>query len=321
MMVMLTENAKTRPGCDGLPWMSLTVPCRPIAIDYRSRSYNPEIGRFNRLDPHPGVLTNPLSLNKYAYAEGDPIQNVDPSGEISLVGTLVNAGLRAGLISLLISAPFRAIAAAHDLAAGASLRDVALDFGRGLLFDFAIGAVLGGGGAGIARVFGSNAFKIRAAGQAIGNFRALRLPNSVWRLEKFARGLRIEKTLLSRPTAFLGQQIRNFPVIDDFIVKGGRGIATSIKSLDLTRASYQTAAGLRSQLNRYARKLAAFTGDASHGVRIGTPHGGPAITDKILVVAFEQGSATSVQAKALVQWSREIATKIPDIKVVVQFIP
>jgi RHS repeat-associated protein len=46
----------------------------------RARYYDPSTGRFNRLDPFFGNLTDPQSLHKYAYVHGDPIQGIDPNG-------------------------------------------------------------------------------------------------------------------------------------------------------------------------------------------------------------------------------------------------
>jgi RHS repeat-associated protein len=46
----------------------------------RQRYYDPQIGRFTRMDTHEGILSNPLSLNKYIYAHDNPVLNTDPSG-------------------------------------------------------------------------------------------------------------------------------------------------------------------------------------------------------------------------------------------------
>jgi RHS repeat-associated protein len=50
----------------------------------RARYYNPSGGRFTGRDPFEGMLTEPLSLNKYAYVHGNPINNIDPSGWTSV---------------------------------------------------------------------------------------------------------------------------------------------------------------------------------------------------------------------------------------------
>jgi RHS repeat-associated protein len=46
----------------------------------RARYYNPNTGRFLSRDPENGILTDPASLHKYLYANGDPVNRVDPSG-------------------------------------------------------------------------------------------------------------------------------------------------------------------------------------------------------------------------------------------------
>ena len=46
----------------------------------RARYYDPRVGRFNRLDPFFGNLSDPQSLHKYTYCHGDPINFTDPSG-------------------------------------------------------------------------------------------------------------------------------------------------------------------------------------------------------------------------------------------------
>lgn len=46
----------------------------------RARYYSHELGEFLSLDPHEGDIGNPMSLNGYAYAHGNPINNTDPSG-------------------------------------------------------------------------------------------------------------------------------------------------------------------------------------------------------------------------------------------------
>jgi RHS repeat-associated protein len=47
---------------------------------YRTRFYDPAIGRFNKKDLLFGRMHFPLSLNKYTYVEGNPINYFDPFG-------------------------------------------------------------------------------------------------------------------------------------------------------------------------------------------------------------------------------------------------
>ena len=46
----------------------------------RARYYNPATGRFTQMDAWMGVDSDPITLNKYVYANVDPVNMVDPSG-------------------------------------------------------------------------------------------------------------------------------------------------------------------------------------------------------------------------------------------------
>lgn len=46
----------------------------------RARYYDPVNGRFSSMDPFEGLLTEPLSLAKYTYVHGNPVNYADPSG-------------------------------------------------------------------------------------------------------------------------------------------------------------------------------------------------------------------------------------------------
>jgi len=50
----------------------------------RQRYYDAAIGRFTRRDTYEGRLNEPITLNKYLYANGNPVYYVDPSGLFSL---------------------------------------------------------------------------------------------------------------------------------------------------------------------------------------------------------------------------------------------
>ena len=49
----------------------------------RARYYNPISGRFMSRDPEDGVTTDPQSLDRYLYADGDPTNRLDRSGRNS----------------------------------------------------------------------------------------------------------------------------------------------------------------------------------------------------------------------------------------------
>jgi len=46
----------------------------------RARYYDPNTGRFNRLDPFAGNMRDPQSLHKLLFVDGDPINGIDPTG-------------------------------------------------------------------------------------------------------------------------------------------------------------------------------------------------------------------------------------------------
>ena len=52
-----------------------------LYYDYQ-RWYDPTIGRFISQDPFAGHLSDPQSLNPYAYASNAPTTNIDPTGLI-----------------------------------------------------------------------------------------------------------------------------------------------------------------------------------------------------------------------------------------------
>ena len=97
----------------------------------RARWYDAQNGRFNRLDPFFGNLSDPQSLHKYAYVHGDPISNIDPSGEVSVakvVAIAVGAGLLGAGIAAIMGSGSNSpgTAAAYGGAAGVAFALLAL---------------------------------------------------------------------------------------------------------------------------------------------------------------------------------------------------
>jgi RHS repeat-associated protein len=53
-------------------------------IYMRARYYNPEVRRFVSQDSEEGDIGNPLSLNLFSYVENNPVNYVDPSGNVPM---------------------------------------------------------------------------------------------------------------------------------------------------------------------------------------------------------------------------------------------
>jgi RHS repeat-associated protein len=52
----------------------------------RARYYDPAGGRFLAKDPWPGSPEQPLTLNRWSYVQGNPINFIDPSGLYPIQG-------------------------------------------------------------------------------------------------------------------------------------------------------------------------------------------------------------------------------------------
>ncbi|MCP4423367.1 MAG: choice-of-anchor D domain-containing protein, partial [Chloroflexi bacterium] len=68
-------------------------------IYLRNRYYDPATGRFLSRDRFPGWIARPKTSNPYVFVHNDPVNFVDPSGDIALIDTLVAAGI-GGVINL-----------------------------------------------------------------------------------------------------------------------------------------------------------------------------------------------------------------------------
>jgi RHS repeat-associated protein len=61
----------------------------------RARWYHPDLGRFWTMDTFEGHQSDPLSLHKYLYAHGDPVNNTDPSGHETLPSLMTGFTIKA----------------------------------------------------------------------------------------------------------------------------------------------------------------------------------------------------------------------------------
>jgi RHS repeat-associated protein len=69
----------------------------------RARYQNPENGRFVTTDPFVGFQYDPVTLHKYLYANAEPINNIDPSGEMTIASAMTSISISSILSSLAIS--------------------------------------------------------------------------------------------------------------------------------------------------------------------------------------------------------------------------
>ncbi|WP_235908569.1 putative Ig domain-containing protein [Roseiconus nitratireducens] len=65
-----------------------------LGLDYlRARYVSPSLGRFVSRDSFEGVLNDPLTLHKFAYAHNSPTNLIDPSGNVSLSSVVVSVSI------------------------------------------------------------------------------------------------------------------------------------------------------------------------------------------------------------------------------------
>ena len=69
-------------------------------IYMRARYYSPEMKRFINADIVAGGISNAITLNRFAYANGNPVSFVDPFGFSVLLGALLLGGLTLGALAL-----------------------------------------------------------------------------------------------------------------------------------------------------------------------------------------------------------------------------
>ena len=106
----------------------------------------------------------------------------------------------------------------------------------------------------------------------------------VWDLPPIARGNAIEQ--------LVGANLpRTFPTIDVF----ENGVATSIKSIDLTAASCQDADVLTSRVNGYIDRLASFQGGKLGEFNIQENM----VNSRVLMLVIKPGGAAAEQQAAL----------------------
>src|SRR3989304_703199 len=61
-------------------------------VHLRARFYAPGVGRFFQQDSWGGDYGSPVTLNKYLYANGNPVLYQDPSGQWCVAGFSIGPG-------------------------------------------------------------------------------------------------------------------------------------------------------------------------------------------------------------------------------------
>ena len=125
---------------------------------------------------------------------------------------------------------------------------------------------------------------------------ANKLSSSPWPLGPGPRGYEIEWW-------HGGDLPPGFPTIDRFT---DDGVAISMKSIDLTNPTYQTASGIRSVLRGYIKKLAAFKGGSRGDVSIDEAD----ITGRLLYVVVPREALMNPEQRAALAEMAEYAREL-----------
>lgn len=261
--------------------------------DYGMREYDPQISRFFRIDP---LGEKYFSLTPYQYASDDPVANIDIDG-LEGTGAAGNSPTKEEKHGNTPSTSVwkRIKNGWNDFNNGQGAVYRGLDwFNRNVN---PLGLIAHGTSklvAGKDLITGEKADRLEGAAEigtgALSLFGARMFPSpgmaateeiSVWGFNRTQRGRIIERMLG-------GNLPKGFPVID----KLENGVATSIKSIDVTLDSYTKKRGLFNTLNKYINDLANFERGARSGVVV---EEGEHFTEKILEVAIQTGKASLQQ--------------------------
>lgn len=115
---------------------------------YRARYYSPELGRFLQTDP----IGYEDDVNLYAYVKNDPLNNVDPSGQVCIPCITGGVGAVVGAASYLVATA----ATGRKATLGGALGAAAAGAIGGLTLNYAASAAAGGSVAGAATAIGIN---------------------------------------------------------------------------------------------------------------------------------------------------------------------
>ncbi|KAF0105575.1 MAG: hypothetical protein FD147_2625 [Chloroflexi bacterium] len=261
---------------------------------YKTRFYDAALAHFIQSDslvPQPG---SSQAYDRYAYVNNNPINFNDPTGHCPLC------------VSALIGGAVGAVVGAVGYSVYAAVSGTEFNWGH---FALATGGGAAAGaliGTGVGWAAGASAVEATAAGvttasvaqtaniacsgdMCAGEVKIIQQTSqSVWRLNPLIRGFRIENALGKSP-----QLSNNFPVIDRF----ENGVATSIKSIDLTAKTYQNVSSLTNKVMGYGNTVLNWQGTKPQGWA-GTKITNPMIKTRELLLAIPP-NATEAQTIAL----------------------
>ena len=113
-----------------------------VALDFQFRLYDPNIGRFLSVDPHPGFLNQPTTvINQYIYVGNNSQNWTDPRGRIAPILIAMAVGAAINVSALVLSGHTITLSSVAQAAAVGAIAG-----GVG----FGVGALAGGGFAGAA---------------------------------------------------------------------------------------------------------------------------------------------------------------------------
>ena len=253
--------------------------------DSEWRQYDPWGVFTTTMDPHAEKY---FSISPYSWSAGNPVKFIDPDGRDYYLNLysgrvehiegnnnqfdksyvhLAGDGASVGEIQDALNSRGYNYAVNGNVPGGYAVDTRAAYKGWIMMQTFSeenVGAIMWMGG----NAWASGLPTSKAAGRAV----------SVWGMNPGQRGMMIERALG-------GNLPTNFPVID----KLANGVATSIKSVDLTAKSYQKSGALLSTLKGYVNTLKNFSG-TTYGKT--TIQEGIDFTSKSIEVAIQPGKAS-----------------------------
>ena len=255
-------------------------------IYLHARYYDPATGIFVSPDTIVPDPTGVFDYNRYMYGYGNPLKYDDPSGHCPICVILVVIGAALTVDGSVAEGPGSYTDVPDD---ASGTLGVALMTG-GLSLYVLPPAVVASTAGGATRSACSDG---DCANEVVSGSNWLRNSQSIWRLPWDQRGIAAEISVGRSPNL-----LQNFPVID----RWENGIATSIKSIDLTAKTYQNIGALENRIWNYISKLHNWQGASMGGINI-TPEQ-IAVRELVLVIPPQ---ASQLQLDALYQMQQQAA--------------